>query len=282
MTKLAVSMPTSLGEIINYKFHLDMIKSRYDEIKLSFNKSLWGHCLHTEAPDWSHKESLWNKLLSDLGHLFFSEAPYILTEESYPFHDAGSFVHAYGIRPTKAEMGHLLCKGKSLDIGEEYIVITTKARQMNQSFFHRSSPQLWDVLRKLSAKYRIVILGERVVEMRKEYDVHGSSIFGIYNQIIANLPKERILDLSVPALGETVSDIKDLQQDCLIMKEAKCVITIGVGGPFCLSTSVASMAIGFRTDDLGFTNQIFDGREYPNAIVTKNWGYFISVLERYL
>jgi len=118
--------------------------------------------------------------------------------------------------------------------------------------------------------------------MRKEYDVHQGSIFGIYEQIIANLPPDRVLNLTVPALGETVADLSAIQQDCLIMKEAKFVITIGVGGNFCLAGSTASMLIGFRADTLHFTDLIFQNREYPNAIVTKNWSHFISVLERYL
>jgi hypothetical protein len=271
-------IPTSLGEIINIKFHLDMIKDRYSQINLSFNTSLWDQCLHTEAPDWEHKKTLWNKFLNDIGTLFFSQKPYVLQPYNGVYGgDMGVMSAKLRIPPTKAEMGHLLCKGNSLNIGE-YIVITTKARQANRKVIYPLSIQLWPILRNFPSTYKFVILGERNVEMRKEYGGDTNSVFSMYETIVSNLPKDRIVDLTVPALGETVSDFSNIQQDCLIMKEARFVITFGVGGNFCLSTSVANMAIGFRTDNLEFTDSIFHNKEYPNAIITKDWGRFIQAI----
>jgi hypothetical protein len=280
MKKIAVSIPTSLGEIINIKAHLEDVKHEYSEIRLNFKKSLWNSCLHTEAKDWPQKKVLWDKYLNDIGQLFFSEPPYVLDQREFTFYDCGDFIRIHRLTHRKAEMAHLLCKGTSLNIGD-YIVITTKARQLDKKAFFGPSIRMWDVLRKLSTKYKIVVLGEREVEMRKEYDVYENQIFGIYDQIIANLPAERIVDLTVPALGETVSDLKQIQQDCLIMNEAKFTVTLGVGGNFCMATSVSKMAIGFRTDNLAMTNRIFN-RDYPNAIITKDWAYFIRTLEKYL
>ena len=275
-------IPTSLGEIINIKYHLDLVKNRYDQIRLSFHTQLWKEGLHTEAPDWLEKKVLWTKYLNDLGKLFFSEHPYVLEPVSRKFAgDAGHVVKLLKLTPQKAEMAHLLCKGQSLNLGEEYIVITTKIRYLEKSIFYPKSIEFWRVLRKLSARYKIVILGERVVEMRKEYLSSQNSIFGIYDQIISNVPVERIIDLTVPALGETVSDLKQIQQDCLIMNEAKIVINFGVGGNSCMATSVAKMTIGFRSDPLQFADIVF-GREYPNCIITKDWSHFIRTLERYL
>jgi hypothetical protein len=281
MKTLSLSIPTSLGEIINSKWHLDTVKNQYAIININFNTSIWDVCLHTEALDWEYKKSLWNKFLDDIGNLFFSERPYLINRKiNYPFFDVGRLVERLNIFPQKAEMGYLLCDGYSLNLEEEYIVITTKARQLNKSIFFSKSPQLWNVLYKLSQKYKIVILGERLVEIRKEYG-DGAAVFSIYEQIIVNLPNDRILDLTVPALGETVADLKDIRQDCLIMKEAKFVITLGVGGNFCMSTASSNMSVGFRTDDLEFTNAIYK-KEYPNAIITKDWSYFIQTLEKYL
>jgi hypothetical protein len=275
-------IPTSLGEIINIKYHLDLIKNQYDQIKLSFHTKLWEGGLHMEAPDWPHKKQLWDKLLADLGKLFFSEPPYILELDSPVYGgDCGVLVQKLGLTPQKAEMAHFLCKGAPLNLGEEYIVITTKLRQLEKYLFLPLSVELWKVLRELSKKYKIVVLGERVVEMRKEYDNIKSSVFGIYEQIIANLPADRIVDLTVPALGETVSDITQIQQDCLIMNEAKFCITLGIGGNTCMAQSVAKMVIGFRTDTAIFADIIYS-KEYPNAIVTKNWLHFIKTLKKYL
>jgi hypothetical protein len=132
----------------------------------------------------------------------------------------------------------------------------------------------------------VVILGERKVEMRKEYEENhyfGKEPlpFGIYHDLISNIPRECIIDYTVPALGETVSDLSKVQQDCLIMKEAKFVVTLGIGGNTTLSTSVANMAIGYRADNVPLANRIFE-KEYSNAVVTKDWNKFIQTLGKYL
>jgi hypothetical protein len=282
MKTIEIGLPTSLGELIQIKYYLDQVKHNYNQINLSFQKSLWKTCLHTEAPDWKQKEILWNKYLADIGQLFFSEKPYILTDKTYPLYDTPHLIKLINIVPIKTEMSNFLCKGNSLNLEKDYIVITTKIRQMNKCIFYPLSIQFWQILKQLGKKYIIVILGERTVEMRKEYDTIKNEVFGIYEQIISNISEECLLDKTVCALGETSADLKDIQQDCLIMKEAKFVITFGVGGNFCMSTSVANMAIGFRTDTIKFTDVIFEGKDYSNAIITKDWNHFINTLKGYL
>jgi hypothetical protein len=282
MTRLDVSIPTSLGEIINIKHQLDSIKSQYSQIRINFGTGLWAQCLHTDAPDWKHKEQLWQKYLTDIGQLFFSESPYIIDRNAhFPFADMGVMARNLRLIPQKAELGSYLCKGTSLDVGSEYIVMTTKVRNLHKNVFDPKSPQLWDMLNKLSTKYKIVVIGEKEVERRREYP-DPDDIYGIYDQIITNISKNNMIDLTVPALGETVSDLSKIQQDCLIMKEAKFVITIGIGGNLSLSGAAATMSIGFRADDLDYFNVIYDNKEYANAVITKNWDHFINTLKGYL
>lgn len=273
-------IPTSLGEIINYKFYLDAVKNRYSEIRLGFHTPLlqWG--LNTAAPDWPHKQKLWDKYLRDLGQLFFSQPPYVLMDNAGGFcGDTNQLIRKIGLRPTLPRLPELLAKGTPLNIGE-YIVITTKAREVNPKNFLPLSVQLWAVLKRLSAKYKVVILGEKLVEMRKEYN-NSVNIFGIYEQIIANIPADRIVDLTVPALGETVADIKEIQQDCLIMNQAKFTISIGIGGNCCMSGASSTMALGYRNDDNILANMTY-ARDYPYALITKDWDRFIKTLESYL
>ena len=126
MKKIELTLPTSLGEIINSKGHLDIVKNQYSEIRLSFGKSVWKSALHTEAPDWKYKEGLWNKYLDDIGKLFFSEYPYVVDSGVHQFCIIDQLVAKIGIPPIKVDLSRLLCKGTSLNLGEEYIVITTK------------------------------------------------------------------------------------------------------------------------------------------------------------
>jgi len=89
-----------------------------------------------------------------------------------------------------------------------------------------------------------------------------------------------ILDLTVPALGITAPNLIQIQQDCLIMNKAKLVITIGVGGGFCMATTVSNV-VGYRTDDDPIANAVFN-KEYQDAVITKNWTHFINTLNKYI
>lgn len=275
------NIPLALGDLINLKAYFDDVKNQYEIISLTFHKELYVSGVNSGKPDWPQKKLLWDKYLFDIGNLFFSEHPYRLNQGDYGFRDTMSLIRDFRLRPRKPELGHLLCKGQSLNLGEEYIVITTKIRELSKGIFFPLSIQLWTILRQLSKRYKIVVLGERVVEMRREYGVYPNAVFGIYEQVISNLPSDRIVDLTVPALGETVTDLTKIQQDCLIMKEAKFVITLGIGGNFVMATAVSNMVVGFRGDNHSLADQVFT-QEYPNAIITKDWNHFINVLKRYL
>ena len=109
------------------------------------------------------------------------EHPYVLDRNGkFKMYDMGSMWRVFGLTPTKVELGHLLCAGEPLNLGEEYVVITTKVRHVNKAIFLPKSIQLWKVLKEISKKYKIVILGERVVEMRREYDCITHEVFGLY------------------------------------------------------------------------------------------------------
>lgn len=273
-------IPTSLGEIINFKFYLDLVKHQYTEIKLGFHTPLLQQGLYTDTLDWPYKKQLWDKYLRDIGVLFFSQPPYILLSNTGKFYgNINRLINDMKLTPTLPRLVEILPKGVSLNIGE-YIVITTKAREIDPKTFFLNSIKLWSTLSKLSQKYKIVVLGEKIVEMRKEYK-NSNQIFSIYEQIMVNVPTDRIVDLTVPALGETVADFKNIQQDCLIMNQAKFTITIGIGGNCCMSTASSNMAIGYRTDNDTLANLTY-GRDYPYGIITKDWNYFISILERYI
>jgi hypothetical protein len=274
-------IPTSMGESINLKYHLDLVKHQYDRISLGYYKQLFEGGLHTDTADWPERKQLWDKFLHDLGTLFFGQPPYVLDPDPKIWGGDSEqiLIGRLGMAPQKINLVNILCKGTPLNLGEEYIVITTKCRQINRKHFYQRSLRLWRLLTRLSQKYKIVVLGERDVQMRKEYD--PSMVFGIYEHIISNVPADRLVDLTVPALGETVSSLAQVQQDCLIMNGAKFVITIGLGGNSCMAHSCSKMAIGYRADTLPYADKLFS-RDYPDMIITKDWQRFLNLLEGYL
>lgn len=279
-------IPIHLGELIIAKSHLDTVKHEFEKISLCFDQDTWARYWDIENNDWAIQKIKWDQYMNDIGQLFFSETPYILSSDPKDhilYHTCNQLVAEQKIPPMKPKLGHLLCQGTPLNIGEEYVVVTTKARSLDMNRFRSRSNQFIFELKRLSQKYKIVILGEKIVEMRKEYkfEEHQNRIFSIYDAIVNNISPDRICDLTVPSLGNTAYNLQSIQQDCLIMRDAKFVITFGCGGNFIMSLASSKLSIGYREDDFAWNNILFENKEYPDASISNNWEYFITKLARY-
>lgn len=274
MKIISANIPTSLGDILIIKAHLDSVKHNYDQINITFHTQLWKEAITINA----EQEQQWKNYVNDLGKLFFSEPPYRLNTGQHPFMATAAVIEQLHISPIRVNLAHLLCKGTSLNIGD-YIVITTKVRGLNRNTFLPKTIQLWKPLREINKKYKIVILGEREVEIRNEYTIPQvkNTVFSIYGHTICNLSSNNILDLTIPALGNTQSTVKQIQQDCLIMKEAKTVIALGTGGNVCMSSACGDNVLGYREDNSKLGDEIYRGTS-----ITKDWNQFLKLLERHI
>lgn len=271
MTIFRANIPVGLGDLIYAKAMFDNMKHRYLEIRLNTYRDI----ISSYGID-----SNYNKFIDDIMALFFNEPPYVLTSEHIPFYGLALMCRDHRIVPVKPELKHLLCKGTPINIGEEYVAIVTKVRYMAREHFDSKKNELFSIIQQLSQKYKIVILGERVVQLNGGYTVFVNGVYSIYDDIIQNISPDRIVDLTVPALGITAPSLTNIQQDCLTLSNAKFAITIGVGGGFCMATAVAN-TIGYRVDQDPIADVVFD-KEYQNAVVTKDWTYFISRLRQHL
>src|SRR5579864_3077033 len=258
MKTFGAKTPIGLGDLIYIKAMFEPIKHEYESINL---------CLHTEITTRYGRNVEYNSFVAEFSQLLFGEPPYKLGPNSYPYYRVDEIASAHGIKPCKPELSNILCSGTPLDLGAPYIVMNTKIRSLPRSHLDVTVREFWSLMNSISEKYKIVILGEKVIEMNKEYQIYTeANIFSLYQSILDNIPNDRLIDLTVPALGITSPNLKQLQQDCLIMNRAKCVINFGIGGGFCLATAVAN-TVGYRNDDDRIANLVFD-RDYPNAVVT--------------
>ena len=262
MRKLEFKIACGLGDNIVLRMALDTVKHNYDQIRIAHNKQI--------MKDYRNNDPIYWKFLNDLGNLLFTEAPYVFDHGEYPeIYTYDTYINL-GIKIKEPKLDHLLCKGTSLNLNKEYIVITTRAKLIDQRILYGLLPSFLEKIKQLSTKYRILVLGEREVE--GEYQA-----FSIYDQIITTIPTDRILDLTVAALGITAPKLTNIQQDCLIMKEAKAVITFGIGGNVWMSAAVAN-TIGFRTKDNNNITDVVINPEFKNIFITQNWNEFILKL----
>jgi hypothetical protein len=275
MSSIAFTVPIGVGDLIYLRGLLDTVKHRYSSIKIKFHKELIGA---------NFLDGAYHQYLDDMGKLLFSESPYVITDEpGIPYYDMPSICNAVGAEPVKPNLAYLLCKGEPLDLDDEYIVISTKVRYLNITLLNEKTTPLWQAINALTSKYKIVILGEREIDMTPEYQAHNSqgfSIYSIYQKIIDNVPAAHIIDKSIPVLGRVAPRVAQIQQDCLIMNRAKFVISLGVGGGLSMATSVAN-TVCFRADSDIIADAVFDRRTYPDAVVTKDWDLFIRTLQQY-
>ncbi|HUC95614.1 MAG TPA: hypothetical protein VMR76_01475, partial [Candidatus Saccharimonadia bacterium] len=165
MRHIEITIPIGLGDLIYIKSAFEAIKDQFSQIKIRFGR----HIINDVG-----RNVEYNKFLDDIGQLFFSEMPYTLDDGAYPFCAHQSIYDNYGITPQKPELAHLLCKGNSLNLDSEYIVITTKLRYFPRQTFDIRADELWSTLKSLTTKYKIVVLGEQEVDMNKEYVFHTS------------------------------------------------------------------------------------------------------------
>lgn len=257
-----------VGDHIYIKLFVETIKHNYDNIYITHASDALAYWFNNDPKRYEFNLSL--------GRLLFSDKPYTLVPNAnFPFYPNERIVKELSNIPTKTDF-NCLCAGNSLPI-KDYVVITTKMRQFPKSSFEQIKNQLASSLKELSEKYTIVILGEREVERSREYEaeVNRDQIFGIYDYLISILGKNKILDLTIPALGITCSNMPQFQQDCLTMQQSRCIISFGIGGNYWLSAALAKKTINLRADN-EWTTDLMIG--YPDMYMTKDINQFCQFI----
>lgn len=266
--RIGMDINVGIGDHLFLRVFMDSIKDQYEQIAITHSRPGMAFWHNNDAKRWDFNLKL--------GQLVFGEPPYVLVPDAhFPFYPNERIVKELNNKPVKPNLD-CLCVGTSLNIGK-YVVLTTKVRHIMKQDFEQAKSKLTPTLRYLASKYTIVISGEREVQRTREYeaDVNRDRVYGLYDYFMEILPQDRILDLSIPALGFACSDLSQLQQDCLIMKEAEAVINFGIGGNFWISTCVARHTIDWHND----TDPVMDLiQTLPNHYTTREPDQFIQFL----
>jgi hypothetical protein len=272
MKQIATSICPGLGDNLIARMIFDTVKLQYDQIRISHDQNI--------VRDYKENDPGHLSFLKDFGNLLFTEQPFYFDVKQYPaIHTFDTIKRFSPI--AKPNLQHLLCKGIPLNTDTEYVCITTKVRMIPKKKFLPISIQLWEALNRLTNKYKLVIMGERELEEFARYrkDLPDHIVYSIYNQIIANVPAERVIDLTVPTLGRVATTLTHLQQDSLIMKNSKFTICLGDGGNLWHAIASANKIIAYRDDDDHNADLILHPN-FTHVNMNKNWNIFIEELKR--
>ncbi len=266
---LSISIPLGIGDLLHLYAALNSVKNCFSKIELAFYEPLFSS-YRVDVPEY-------RIFLNELGRLLFSNSPFkIVPYNNQVFRNNSLLCEHDRILPIRPRLQHILCKNNTNTYGE-YVTVFTKVRELSQSQFNLK--EFLDTLKTVSARYKILILGEKEVEYNPEYThLTKDGVYSLYQDYISALPADRIIDLTVPKLGITPPDITKLLNDCSIMNQAKHNIVLGIGGNFSLAISIGNV-IGYRQDKDHVANILYNDTVYLDSMITRHWEKFISKLK---
>lgn len=284
--KLDVMLNCGIGDVILTRNILDGVKHQYDKINITPNNRI--------IDQYKNGDKNFKNFIYSFMKIMFSDKPYSVKQnQAYPRFSCMDNIYQniiisdeskYSIKTYSKE----LCVGEPLQISD-YIVISTKVRGaplLNDfNTFYRK--QYLDALLRLCDKYKIVILGERDVLDNVEYRSIGPQrIYCIYNDLMQVLLNTgQVIDMTISGNEASIPTLKKLQQDCLIMNNAKNVISLGFGGNFILTLASAKAITSFVGDEetiiSGFAPYYVHMAHYPqreDVCITTQFTNFIEKL----
>jgi len=268
MKQLGIKIAVGIGDAIFIAAALNKVKDNYDIIYINPKWEL--------AQEYKNNGKEYCEFYLQILKLLFNDPKFVIDDKSKNFEYITTYTLFNGmLSPVLPRFYDVLKPEKINTIEDDYICVTTKVRQLDVALYNKIKNDFISVLSKISKKYKLVLIGERIVEMNNEYNIFGNKyIYSIYNDVVKI---DNVIDLTIPKLGITVPNLEHLKQDCSIMNDAKCVITLGCGGNFVLASSVANKLIAYKKDQYNFVELAFENNE--NFIIVNDGNLFLEKLK---
>jgi hypothetical protein len=249
--ELSIRVATGIGDIILISAALNNIKHKYD--KIIMRPSIWETTEYKKYTEEQYLEfrnfvfSLINLLLHDEKFVIIEHIKSEKQIQQIGFED----LCRTWLTPYLPRFANELClHDGSLNIDSDYIVVTTKIRELGANF-HALKKDFFETLNKLSSKYKIVVIGERD-------NTTDTGCINYYKDLIGSV-KNNVIDLTVNTKNIIVPNLLQITKDCSIMNKAKYVITVGCGGNFVLALTVANNLISWKNDRYISVNKMIQG-----------------------
>lgn len=267
MSEFNLIMNCGLGDIITAWAVLNSIKHNYEKVYVDARLDL----IDAWRPGCVDHE----KFILELIHfLFGNDEKYVLFEKK-SINTCHDLIRDGVVKPVIPKCDLMLGIPHQLQLHEPYIVITTKVREIACTKYAEIKDVFINILKGLSKKYKIVVIGERIIEDTIENRILQTSVFSIYNDVIKNV--ENVIDLTEETMAskENPPSLEKIRKDCDLINKANCAITLGCGGNLALALMSAKKLIGFRWD-------CYEKVDYnnldPNITCTFNTNEFLNKL----
>ncbi|AYV84298.1 MAG: hypothetical protein Hyperionvirus21_32 [Hyperionvirus sp.] len=166
------------------------------------------------------------------------------------------------------------------NFSDDYIIFHSKCRfdYDNWTFTSIYKPKIIAFLSNFKSKYKIVILGERVMSSNYETRVHNME--SIYNELMLLKNNNIVIDMTEQELANTPSS-EIFQRDIKIINQAKVNIGVGFGGNFVITTAFSKKLEFFIG---GLTHAYFDNiinLNNTNYRLHNNIDQFLASIQQY-
>lgn len=251
-----------VGDLIMIRGELDRVKDKYSKVEITPNGPFFNKI---------RSKDYVNGFIKEYIELLF-KPPYYCIGKNFksPKRDAASITSIDNIPLASPQhLKELFCVGKSLEIGP-YVTISTKVRVVNKNSYQEKKSEFYSVLNKVANKYKIVIIGDKTLPNWREFKMFDD-IFVIYDDIIKNIPKEKLVDLTFDSLDS--GSLSHIQQDCVYMRDAVNNIIIGAAGCWWLAVVSGKITAYYEPNSDPHYNDFVKVKS--DAYLTKNFNKFL-------
>ncbi len=220
--------------MLNCYIYASELFDRYEKIKIKVDYNVLFSLRNQNQ--YSEKLHGFTKKLSEI---IFQDNRFELVDDCLPTGCISTHDYPFllGVEFKPKDLSFILNNTNYIPIKDNYIVLNTKIREYDRSLNDKNIKYLIEHLNNYNGK--IVLMGDRIVDHSRniEYRSYQNLVYSIYEQIINQLDKNKVIDLTENFLMHEPNIEKFLKEYNLV-KRANSVIQIGFSGSYLLSMAL--------------------------------------------
>jgi len=257
-----------IGDIINCYVYGSELFNRFEKVRIKVDYATLYHYRNNNQ----YSPSLHN-FTESLAKRVFQDSRFELTDESLGTGslDTHDYPKLLDVEFKPKDLSFILDK-EFVKPYEKYVVLNVKIREYDRSLNDQYISSLIAYLNSFDGK--VILMGDRSIDYNKntEYNSYKHLVYSIYYQIIHQLDKNKLIDLTQEHLMHE-PDINKFLYEYNLVKHADEVIQIGFSGSYLLSMGLnKNVKVICNTDNNGSTKFVYFAQLYlPGKNIIKTY-----------